>query len=232
MKSLIFDTGPIISLTMNNLMWILVPLKKKFGGEFYCAESVKNELVDKPLTTKKFKFEALHTLRYMKDKTLIVDSSEETKDLAIRLLSIANSIFSAHSNNIQIVHYADMETLALAMKKKAESIVTDERTLRVLIERPQRLHSLLENKLHMKVNLDKEKLNEFKQEVGKINVIRSIELVTIAYEMGLLDPYLPDMKESHETLLSALLWGVKCNGCAVSVDEIDRIIYLESKMKK
>ena len=55
MKSLVFDAGPIISLTMNNLLWLLDPLKVNFKGEFYIPMAVKGELVDRPLTTKKFR---------------------------------------------------------------------------------------------------------------------------------------------------------------------------------
>ena len=64
MKCLVFDSGPIISLTTNNLLWILEPLKNKFKGRFVITEGVRKELIDKPLTTKKFKFEALHCLLY------------------------------------------------------------------------------------------------------------------------------------------------------------------------
>ena len=32
MKTLVFDAGPIISMTMNNLLWLLKPLKKQFDG--------------------------------------------------------------------------------------------------------------------------------------------------------------------------------------------------------
>ena len=56
MKSLVFDAGPIITLTMNNLLWLLNPLKNNFKGEFYLSAAVKEELIDRPLQTKKYKF--------------------------------------------------------------------------------------------------------------------------------------------------------------------------------
>ena len=58
MKSIVFDTGPIISLTLNNLLWIIEPLHDRFGGEFYITKAVYKELIDRPLSTKKYKFEA------------------------------------------------------------------------------------------------------------------------------------------------------------------------------
>jgi len=62
MKALVFDTGPIITLAMNNLLWLVKEMKDKFNGEFYITESVKRECVDRPLTSKKYKYEAIQVL--------------------------------------------------------------------------------------------------------------------------------------------------------------------------
>ena len=68
MKALVFDSGPIINLALNNMLWILKPLKEKFKGDFYITESVKRECIDRPLTSKKFKYEALETFKEKWDK--------------------------------------------------------------------------------------------------------------------------------------------------------------------
>ena len=52
MRSIIFDTGPIISLTMNNLIWTLKHLKRQFKGDFLITPAVKKELIEKPFRTK------------------------------------------------------------------------------------------------------------------------------------------------------------------------------------
>ena len=54
MKYLIFDAGPIISLTMNGLLPILEKLKKVFDGEFILTPSVKSEVIDRPMRIKKY----------------------------------------------------------------------------------------------------------------------------------------------------------------------------------
>ena len=59
MKSIVFDTSTIISIATNNLLWVLKLLKNKFGGEFFITSSVKNELIDRPLKSKKYKLEAI-----------------------------------------------------------------------------------------------------------------------------------------------------------------------------
>lgn len=60
-------------------------------------------------------------------------------------------------------------------------------------------------------------------------MIRSVELVTIAYELGMLDKYLPNAPDPKKTLLDSVLWGVKLNGCAVSKHEIEQILRMEIK---
>ena len=67
-KPIIFDTGPVISLTTNNLLWVLDSLKKQYKGNFYITPTVKRELVDTPIQSKKFKFEALQVMHCIKGR--------------------------------------------------------------------------------------------------------------------------------------------------------------------
>jgi len=47
MKTIVFDAGPIISLTMNNLLWILPELSKKFNVKYIIPTGVKKQIGDK-----------------------------------------------------------------------------------------------------------------------------------------------------------------------------------------
>ena len=229
MKTIVFDAGPIISLTMNNLLWILEPLKKISNAEFCITEQVKRELVDTPLNkTRKYMFEALQVLHYIENKTLDVIDNDAVRKQAYELLSIANNCFNAFGHNIQIVHEAEMSAIALYLQKKADAFAVDEKTARLLMENPDRLHHILKHTLHTKVEKNKENLTKFRKITRGIKVIRSVELVTVAYEKGLLDKYLSDMPDSKRTLLESVLWGVKLNGCAVSKREIEQIVKMES----
>jgi len=229
MKTIVFDAGPVISLTMNNLLWILEPLKKISNAEFCITEQVKQELVDTPLNkTRKYMFEALQVLHYIENKTIAVTDNDAVRNQALHLLSIANNCFSAFGHNMQIVHEAEMSAIALYLQKKADAFVVDEKTARLLMENPNRLHNIMKHTLHTKVEKNKENLSKFKKITRGIKVIRSVELVAIAYEKGLLDKYLSSMPNSRKTLLESVLWGVKLNGCAVSKREIERIVRMES----
>ena len=75
---------------------------------------------------------------------------------------------------------------------------------------------------------------ELKKILRPLRVIRSVELVTIAYEKGLLDRYVFDEEKKiipnlEKELLEASLWALKLNGCSVSDNEIKQIIKLESQ---
>ena len=80
MKSLVFDTGPLISFAMNNLYWVIRLLKEKYKGDFYITESVKRECVDRPLTSKTFKYEALQNLKLIQDGVIKVYKNPELKE--------------------------------------------------------------------------------------------------------------------------------------------------------
>ena len=45
-----------------NWFWYLKPLKKQYRGEFLMPASVKSELIDRPLKSKKFKLESFTEL--------------------------------------------------------------------------------------------------------------------------------------------------------------------------
>src|SRR3989338_5871933 len=184
MKSIVFDTGPVISLTTNNLLGLLNGLKEKYKGNFYITEAVKRELVERPLMTKKFKFEALQVLRSINAGVLEIFDSKELRKKTFHLLDLANKCFSAQGNFIQIVHFAEISGVVVSILNDSEAFVVDERNMRLLIEDPDKLKEILGNKLHTNVSVNKNNLSEFRAITKKIRLIRSVELVTVAYELG------------------------------------------------
>ena len=104
MKSLVFDTGPVISLAINNLLFALKDLKNQFNGDFYITSAVKQELVDKPIRGKKYEFGALRVMQQIKENNIQIVESDEIDELTRRLLDIANSIYSAKGQAIKLVH--------------------------------------------------------------------------------------------------------------------------------
>ena len=229
MSSIVFDTGPIISLTLNNILWIIESLHEKFQGEFFITKAVYRELIDKPLSTKKYKFEALQILPLITKGILKLNEDPRIEAKALDLLNIANNCMHARGRAIKIVHKGEMEALACAMLTGSDTIVIDERTTRVLVESPELLERQLEKKLHTDVTVNQDNMDRLKKELQGFKVIRSFELATIAYELGLLNMFAQKEEENivpniRKAVLEGVLWGVKLNGCSVKKEEIYQVL--------
>ncbi len=213
-KALIFDSGAIITLALNNLLFILEPLKKAFGGEFYIPGAVKNEVVDKPLKTKRFMLEALMIKSLINKKILVVISDEQLKKETKRILDMANKTFKTQEEWIRLLHEGETSCLALysLINAKKKSIVIDERTTRMLCEAPENLRKLLEKKLHNKIKAERKNYELF----SNFNIIRSSELAFIAYKRKIID-----LPAHPRDALRAILYAIKYKGCAISNREIE-----------
>ncbi len=221
-KALFFDTGPIITLVMSRLIWILPLLKNKFGGKFYITPAVKQELITRPLEIKRFEFEALQTLKLIKDGTLELYNNVPQKKVA-ELIDLANSSFKINNKNLEIIQEGEVESVACALDIGADAVVMDERTLRLFIENNRDMKRLLEKRFQKQVMVDIAKMDQFSAQLNKIKIIRSTELVGLAYKMGILDDYVPELKKGDEILVDSILWTVKYNGAAISEREINEI---------
>lgn len=231
-KVLVFDTGPIISLTINNLLWVLNGLKEKFQGEFYITPAVYDELINKPLTTRKYKLEALQVLPYITKGTLKIYNNLPIIQIAKDIDELANHSFSIAGTDLQIVHKGEIEAVATAIFLKANAIVIDERTTRHLLENPEKIARHMEKTIHQPVLINWEKVDALKKMFGDLKVIRSVELITIAFEKGLLNMYIEDAQTKivpniRQAVLEGALWGAKLNGCSVKEDEINDILKME-----
>ena len=228
-KSLVFDTGPIITLAMNNLLWILRPLKEKFQGDFYITSGVRRECVERPLASKKFKFEALEILDLIEEGIIKEYDDPKLKDNSLELLTVTNSLFKARGKYIRNVQYAEVEAISAAKMLSADAVVIDEFITRTIFESPELVKKRMERKLNVRVDQDKNNLLLLKKETKWLRIIRSFELVTIAYELGLFEKFYPKtLSNPKKTLLEGLLWATKLNGCSVTEKEISEVMKIEN----
>ena len=222
MNCIVFDSGAIISLAMNDLLWTLKVLKEKYDGEFYIPLAVKKEIVDKPLKSKRFKLEAIMVNNLIREGVLKVQNVSDIKEI----MFLANNLYQADGKNITILQQGEIEALVLAMKLNASAYVVDERTMRMFIEDMDGLKDLLERKLNTRVSFDKNKFGQLKKMISGINVIRSSELMLVAYEKGLFKDYVKTVGKRE--FVDGLLWGLRLRGVAISTDEINKLVKYES----
>jgi len=221
-KSIIFDASTLISLSMNGLYDELRDLKKNFEGHFLFQKEVKLEVVDNPLQIKKFKLEALNINALLDEKVIELPEclgiiEKEVSKKSSELLDNANSIFREGDRTIHILDLGETSCIALSKiltERGIKNIVAvDERTTRMLCEKPENLKKLLERKLHTRINYDKNKTKNFQG----INIVRSSELIYFANKKNL-------TKLKGKKALEAFLYALKSKGCSISFREIDEMI--------
>ena len=219
MKALILDSGTLINLSMNGLLYILGELKKISNVKFLATKEVKYETVGRPLNIPRFELGALEIQSLFEQKIIEFPNSLGISEIEIGkrtrdLLETANHSLQSKGQWINIVSEAEISCLALSsilMKKGIENLIAiDERTTRILGEEPERLENLMASKLHRRVLLVGENYKIF----AKFTFIRSTELVYVAYKKGLL-------KLKDPKALEAALYATKFKGAAVSFEEIN-----------
>ena len=217
-KYLIFDSGPLINFAMNGSLYILERLKKEFDGEFIITKEVMKEIIDVPLTIKRFELEALQ-LKDLYDRGIIKLADITTKQVdelrkkREEITVIANNMFRTKKKTIHIIDKGESAVLALSkIIKSPNAIVIDERTTRMLCENPENLRKLFEKKFHAKVEANRKNYSYFKD----YKIIRSTELAYIAHKKGLFNLKYPQA-------LEAMLYGLKYRGCSISESEVEEM---------
>lgn len=220
-KAIIFDASPLISIAMNGLLPEFRRLKEQFDGKFLITKEVKGEIIDRPIKIKRFELEALKLQELINDGILEFPEEYGIKEADItaetnKLLELANETFFEKNNSIHLIDLGETSALILSKelsKRKVDNVLAiDERTTRMLCEKPENLKRLLQKKLHLKVTIKKENLEKFKG----FKIIRSSELMYLAYKKGL-------TKIKNKKVLDAILYSLKYKGCAISTDEIEKM---------
>lgn len=219
MKALIFDSGTLINLAMNDFLGVLRDLKKLMKGKFIITEDVKLEIVDRPMGIRKYELEALRIQALIDEgilelpRALGIDNEEIKKERTV-LMSLANHSVEAENKFIEIVSNAEMSCLALSSeltKRGIENMIAiDERTTRILSEKPENMEKIMETKFHFPVKVHLEALSAF----SNFKFLRSSELVYIAYKKNLLGL-------KGDKVLEAALYATKFKGSSISFEEID-----------
>src|SRR3989338_8675619 len=107
MKYLIFDSGPLINFAMNGSLHILENLKKEFDGDFLITKEIKQEIIDTPLTIKRFELEALQ-LKSLYDKNIIKladitpQQVDELRKKREEIMNTANTTFRTKKRYIHL----------------------------------------------------------------------------------------------------------------------------------
>jgi predicted nucleic acid-binding protein len=203
------------------LINILGQLAKHSGIEVIIPKGVEEEAVEKPITIKRFELSALRILKGIKDGWIKVFERDKALEEEVALIqSMANSIYSIKGKPVEIVQKGEAETIALAKILGARVVAIDERTTRLIIENALNLKKFMAYKYKENVKMDQKNLIAFNELAPRLQVIRSTELIALAYDKKLFSPELNQTPKD----LEAALFAMKYAGCAISFEEIQSFL--------
>jgi hypothetical protein len=214
--SIVCDSSSLISLTESCLLGVLEQLAEGRRGGFYISNEVKNECIDKPINMRSHALTAVRlkdALRRGAIKLFERSDGGMVNDVAW----VANNIFHIHEKPLRIIHLGEAGMIATAMMMGTGNILIDERTTRMIVESPRKLREHLEKEFGRKVVVNEDYLEKFRRIAEKLVIIRSSELVMIAYERG----YFKRFGKLEKKTVESALYGLKFNGCGISFSEIN-----------
>lgn len=220
MKNVVIDSSTLISLSMNCLIGILDKMHESLGIQFVITPDIRQEVIEDALRSDRFRLGGVRVMKRLCSGVITVEESDISQ--TNHILDMANSLLTVKGNNFSVVHKGEMSLIPLARMKGSEYIIIDERMTEKIITDPERLKHILENRLHMDVSINSSIMHELHELTKDLTVIKSSDLLAIAYEKGLLDDFTrncPGRKIKQE-FINGALWGLKNEGCAISTLDI------------
>jgi predicted nucleic acid-binding protein len=221
--AIICDSSSLISITDACFIHTLYLLQKSFKGQFIIPPSVQYESIDHPRRVRTHAIYALRLARAVQDGILKVVAPKDT-GLMTQLLTLANNSFLVEGKPLELIQAGETECLALAIETGVRDLLVDERTTRVLIESPDEFTEHLKQEFGPRLRVNSENLETFLSLCHSLRFYRSNEIVLLAYEKGYFNDYGPMKQEA----LEAALYRLKYSGCALSANEIEQGMEIET----
>ncbi len=221
-KELLCDSSALISLTDSCLLDVVYLFTEKYSIDFIIPPSVEIEMVKRPLSIKMkaYQLSAMRLNEAIK-RHVLVKVNADTGQEGRRILELANKIFFSAGKPIHLIDLGEAEMIALAHKLRINTLFMDERTTRMLIEAPFQLKDHLEKELKVSVMINEENYQFFTDYTSDMNVVRSVDLVALAYNEGYFDE---KFGSDSFKAFSASLYKLKYSGCAVSFEDIENYL--------
>ncbi len=218
---IVFDASTLISFSQSCLIEILHRLQKQSNWRFLVTRTVYNEIITNPMKIKRFELNAIRLSRAIDQGWLafIEPTSAETAKTE-EISRHANQTFFANKQPLSLVHAGEAEALALCQSRKIPILAMDERTTRMLIEGPNQLREILAERTNNQIETNETSLDAFRRNFSDLTIVRSVELLGLAYERKLFEPTL---SQNHQSL-EAGLFALKFSGCAVSETELNEFL--------
>ena len=217
-NSIVCDSSSLISITDAGIFGALVIVSRNLAGKLIISEGVQKESIDRPINNPQYSFSAVRLKRALLDG--IFEVAKPDLGTTEKVLNLANNMFIINGKPLRLVHEGEAELVALAIDNNLSTLLMDERTTRMLIEDPQSMRVHMEKEFNNKITFNQKALQEFQLLTRGIHIIRSSEVLALAYDMN----YFSKFRELKEKAFESALYSIKFNGCAISFEEIKELI--------
>lgn len=212
MKRVVLDSSALISLSESCAASCLGFLKEKNSIEFLAPQTVYDECVTRPLGIKQYGFSALRIKRLFLEG--IVKKTEVDGLEVDAFLEVTNKLYHVNGKNLELIQRGEAECVVLM--KKADCLVIDEKTLRILVESPKKMGEILKSEYGKEVGLDGNSLTKLQQMVRGIKILRSAEILVVAAKQGYFARFGEDEGEAGKSGIYAL----RGFGCSLTKEEL------------
>lgn len=212
MNTLVLDSSALISLSESCVVSALRFLRK--SARFIAPESVFDESVENPLKIKQYGFSALRIKRLFFEK--VVDEVPAAAARSQEVLSLANSLMLVDGRPLELIQLGEADCLGLVLSGNADAVVIDEKTLKLLVENPNKMRELLRGEYSGKVGFNEAALRKWQQLTRGVKIIRSAEILAVAGRLG----YFRFFQEDEEAAFHASIFALKGYGCSITKEEL------------
>lgn len=219
-SNIICDSSSLISLVDTGMISLLYMLKERLNGQFLITDGIRDEIVSRPIQSKKYSFGAVVIQKAINDGVLVVLETEFLKKTAQEIMNMTNNTFVLNGKPLNLIHAGEAEILSLMVETNSRTLLIDEKTTRLFIENPEKLYQHLLTQYRGELKMNRTKLVDFKSMFKDTRILRSVELLGIGYMYGFFKQYGPLEKEA----LKAATYAVKFAGCGVSFEEIEEFL--------
>ncbi|MBI5229092.1 hypothetical protein HY991_03195 [Candidatus Micrarchaeota archaeon] len=216
MVSLVFDSSSLIAVSETCNIEVLYFLKERTRGNFLIAPIVKDEIILHPIKVKKFELSAVRLKKLLLDGVVSVISSHLLVKETREIMDLANGIFHVDGKPLKLVHDGEAASIAVFSFAKADALVVDEKTTRLLLEAPFKMRETLQSEYEGKLEINEDGLKKFREKTKGIFVLRSSELVAMAAKKGFFKNY----RTSEEEAFRASIYALRQAGCSLTSEEL------------
>lgn len=215
MSVVICDSSSLISLSETCNIEALGFLSKNSRMRFYISPAVEKEIIFNPLNYTQHAFSAMRLKKQVLDGVLKVASANPKPEYDA-LYDLSNHLFSVNGNPLKILQAGELECMAVYRKVRADAMLVDEKTARLVIESPRKLLETLRAEYRSRVDLNESAGVKLEELLSGVKVFRSSELLALAYGKGFFDGYKPVAADAFH----AAEYAARNAGCSISAKEL------------